>query len=108
MIWLIPLAILIFFELAADIFAKEWSLNSRFYLLAVVALIFYLLANTSWLFALKNGSGLARGAAVFSVTSAILAAMVGFFIYHESLERVQVIGIVIGLTSLFFIFWPEF
>lgn len=108
MIWLIPLAILIFFEAVADILAKEWSLNNRFYLLAAIALVCYLLANTSWLLALKSGSGLARGAAVFSVASAILAALIGFFAYHESLERVQVVGIVIGLVSLLFIFWPEF
>jgi|SRR3989338_7404240 len=102
--WLIPLAILIFFELVADIFAKNWSLKGGFWL-AASALVAYLLANTFWLFALKNGSGLGRGAIIFSVVSALIAILLGLFLYDEKVTTPQVIGIILGLLSLVFIFW---
>ena len=105
MIWIIPLAILIFFELIADVLAKEWSLGNRSIFYAVLALVCYLLANSSWLIALKYGSGLARGAVVFSIASAILATIIGLVFYKESLTLVQMVGVFIGLVSLVLIFW---
>lgn len=102
--WLIPLSILIFFEFVADILAKQWSLKGG-YVYAGLSLLAYLLANTFWLFALKNGSGLGRGAIIFSLVSAIVAILLGFFLYHEEITTPQAIGMVLGLISLVFIFW---
>ncbi len=102
--WIIPLAILIAFEGVADILAKNWSSRGGAWL-GIGALAAYLLANTFWLFALKNGSGLGRGAIIFSVVSAIVALTLGFFMYHEKIQPHQAIGVVLGVASLFFIFW---
>lgn len=104
--WIVPLSILILFEIVADIYAKEWSLmgGTTRWLTAFGA---YALANTFWLFALKNGSGLGRGAILFSVVSAILAAGIGIFLYKEALSKYQLIGIAIGLISLVLLFWEE-
>jgi len=103
--WIIPLAVLIFFEAIADIFAKEWSLGNRSIFYAGASLLAYLLANTSWLIALKHGSGLARGAIIFSVASAILASVIGIVFYKEHLSTVQILGILLGIVSIFLIFW---
>lgn len=103
--WLIPLSILVFFELVADVLAKQWSLMTNKWWYAVAALLAYLLANTFWLFALKNGSGLARGAVIFSVASAIVATILGVFLYQKTLSRLQYLGVFLGLISLFLIFW---
>ncbi|MEK7182239.1 MAG: EamA family transporter [Patescibacteria group bacterium] len=105
MTWIIPLIILIVFELIADVFAKEWSLGNRSFFFAILALFSYLLANSSWLVALKYGSGLARGAVVFSIASAILAVFIGLVFYKESLTTIQTVGVFIGLISLILIFW---
>lgn len=102
--WILPLSLLIVFEVIADIFAKEWSLN-RPLIFAVGALLAYLAANTFWLFALKNGSGLAKGAIIFSVASAILASVVGIFMYKEELTHLQLSGVFLGIASLVLIFW---
>ena len=102
--WLIPLGILIIFELIADIFAKSWSLKGG-WVLATCALIAYLLGNTFWLFALKNGSGLAKGAVIFSIVSAVIAIGLGVLLYKETITKVQLIGVVLGLLSLILIFW---
>lgn len=105
MTWIIPLAILVFFEMIADILAKEWSLGNRPIFYAILSLVAYLLANSSWLIALKYGSGLARGAIVFSIASAILASAIGLFFYKEQLSTLQIFGVVLGLISLVLIFW---
>ncbi len=102
--WLIPLSILIIFELIADIFAKNWSLKGGWHL-AAIALAAYLLGNTFWLFALKNGSGLAKGAVIFSIVSAVLAIGLGILFYKETLTKLQTIGVLLGLVSLILIFW---
>lgn len=102
--WLIPLAILVFFEFIADVLAKNWSLKGGWWL-AAASLVAYLLANTFWLFALKNGSGLGRGAVIFSVVSAIVAILLGLFLYKEDVSTPQMIGMGLGLVSLIFIFW---
>jgi drug/metabolite transporter (DMT)-like permease len=102
--WLIPLGILIVFELLADVLAKNWSLRGGA-LLATGALVAYLLGNTFWLFALKNGSGLAKGAVIFSIVSAVLAIALGVLFYKESLTKLQYVGVFLGLASLVLIFW---
>jgi drug/metabolite transporter (DMT)-like permease len=105
MTWLVPLSILVFFELVADVLAKNWSIKGGWFL-ASGALIGYLLGNTFWLFALKNGSGLAKGAIIFSLASAILAIVLGVFLYKEPINKYQTIGLFLGVVSLIFIFWP--
>jgi len=105
MLWIIPLIILILVEALADIFAKEWSLGGRSFLWAILALLAYLVANSSWLVALKYGSGLARGAIIFSVASAILASIIGLVFYKENLSTIQITGVVIGILAIALIFW---
>lgn len=103
--WLIPLAVLVAFEMIADIASKEWSLDTRKWWLAAAALLAYLLANTSWLIALKNGSGLARGAVLFSVASAVLATLIGLVLYKENVTHIQLTGMVLGIVAILLIFW---
>lgn len=105
MVWILPLAILILFEAIADIFAKEWSLERRSIIYAILSLFAYLLANSSWLIALKHGSGLARGAIIFSVASALLAMVIGLVFYKEHMSIMQLIGATIGIISITLLVW---
>jgi drug/metabolite transporter (DMT)-like permease len=102
--WLIPLSLLIIFELVADIFAKEYSLRGN-YSLWISAIISYVVANAFWLNAIKNGSGLAKGAIIFSIISAVLAVLIGVILYKEIVTKIQIFGIILGIISLIFIFW---
>jgi len=104
--WLIPLALLIFFESVADIFAKNWSIQRTAWL-AFVSLLFYVIANSFWLFALKNGSGLGRGAVIFSVVSALIAVILGVIFYKETVNKYQLLGFFFGIISLVLIFWEN-
>ena len=104
LILLIPLSLLIFFELIADVFSKKWSLTGH-HIFWILALLGYVVANIFWLKAIRAGSGLARGALIFSVGSAIAALAIGILFYKESLTKLEFIGIVLGLMSLIFILW---
>ncbi len=106
MSWLLPFAFLIIFELIADVLAKQWSLHKG-YALAGGALLGYLIGNYFWLFVLKNGSGLARGAVLFSVVSGIMALILGVVLYKEELTRIQITGLILGLISIALIFWND-
>jgi drug/metabolite transporter (DMT)-like permease len=102
--WIVPLILLIIFESLADIFAKEYSLKGHWYFwLAGIA--GYIIANIFWLSAIKNGSQLGRGAIIFSVVSAILAIIIGVYFYQENTNKIQVIGMILGVISLVLIFW---
>jgi len=106
MSWIIPLLLLIIFEAVADIFAKEWSMHGNM-IRWIGAIASYVVANTFWLYALKNGSGLGRGAIIFSVASAILAAIIGFLFYKEQISKTQLFGVFFGIISLVLIFWES-
>ncbi len=97
--WVVPLSILIFFEAIADILAKEWQGRGGV-LFAALSLAGYLVANSFWLFALRNGSGLARGGIIFSVSSAVLATTIGVFLYQEAINPAHAAGIGLGILSI--------
>lgn len=102
--WIFPLTLLVVFEIFADITAKEWSLGKPSWL-AILALAFYVAANAFWLVALRNGSGLGRGAVLFSVASAILAIVIGIVFYKEHASIQQIIGMILGVAAVVLIFW---
>lgn len=106
MIWIIPLVGLIIFEIIADVFAKEYSLRGN-WLLWILAITGYVIANSFWLYSLKNGAGLTRGANIFSVSTAVVATIIGFYIYHKKLNNFQIAGIFVGMLSLVLIFWES-
>ena len=97
--WTLPLFLLITFELVADVFAKKWQLTTS-YTFAALALLSYVVANSYWLLALKNGSGLIRGANLFSVSTALVATLIGL-VYGETMTVQQVVGLGLGTVAVF-------
>ena len=102
--WLFFIGLLLTFEAAADILAKQWQLNQgtvRF----VAAIAGYVIANVFWLFALKEGAGLTKGAIIFSVGSAIIAIIIGLLLYKEHVSKMEVIGIILGILAVVLLTW---
>jgi len=102
--WMLFIALLIVFEAFADILAKEWSLKGHAarWLAAIAA---YIVANAFWLYSLKSGAGLSRGAIVFSVASAILAIGIGVVLYKEDVTKLQLAGMFVGIISIALLLW---
>lgn len=93
---------LILGEIAADIFAKEYAINNRL-VLGATSLMFYVLANVSWLVSMRYGTKLAIGANIFAVSTGIIATVIGVMMYGEVLEPRQYIGIVLGSLAILFL-----
>lgn len=104
--WVPFLLLLIVFEIVADIFAKEWSLKGKF-IFWFLAILSYVIANSFWLIAIRKGSGLARGAIIFSIGSAILAIIIGVVFYKEQTSKLQIAGLLTGLAAIVMLSWAE-
>jgi multidrug transporter EmrE-like cation transporter len=104
MFWIFPITLLIVFELIADIFSKEYALKGHWYLW-VLAILGYIIANVFWLWSIRTGSGLARGAIIFAIGSAVMATILGLYFYGESTNKIQIAGMILGVLSLILIFW---
>jgi len=102
--WLVIIITVVFAEAVSDIFAKEWSLRSHWWIFAI-AISGYIITNLFWLYALKNGADLARGAVLFSAGSAILGVMSGLILYKEILTPIQLLGVFLGIISLVLLLW---
>lgn len=89
--------------MVADILSKEYALHGSWYFW-VAAILGYIIANVFWLWAIRSGSELARGAIIFSVGTAILAVILGIYFFHEPTNKMQIIGMILGLFSLILIF----
>jgi len=102
--WVIFFGLLVLFEGLADVLAKEWTIRDRaFWWLAAIAA--YITANSFWLFALKRGAGLSRGAVLFSVSSALLAVAIGIFLYKEEPTKIQLAGVLVGAIAITLLAW---
>jgi multidrug transporter EmrE-like cation transporter len=92
-------ALLCVFELVADVLAKQHVVKGGTWL-AVGAIAGYLLGNTAWVFALRNGTMLSVGAVLFGIITGVCATAVGILIYHESVSRIQLAGLLLGIASI--------
>lgn len=91
--------ILCFFELGADIFAKKHALSGSV-LCAVVAVTGYVLGNAAWVVSLRSGMMLSVGAVLFGIITGIAAMAVGVGLYHESVTRAQMCGMILGIAAI--------
>ncbi len=104
--WVVPMAFLLLFEAAADIFSKQYALTgSRVMWFSAIG--GFIIANAFWLSAMRHGSGLARGGIVFSICSAILAVLLGLILYRENTNKLQLTGMILGVVSIIIIFSAE-
>ncbi len=100
--WLFFLLLLVAFELIADILAKTFAINGKFFF-AVLSIVGFILANIAWLISLRTGAELSKGAVLFSVLSGIGAVLIGLFVYHEKASPYQLIGLALGIAAIAFL-----
>jgi drug/metabolite transporter (DMT)-like permease len=97
---------LVGFEVLANFFAKSWGDRGgawRFW----VASLLYFTCNASWLYALRAGVGLARGATLFAVLATLFTYSMGVFVFGERPTRVQLVGSVLALVAVVLLLFGE-
>ncbi len=72
-----------------------------------MALLAYFVANVFWLISIRKGSGLARGAVLFSIGSAVVAIIIGALFYQEKIGKVELAGLLVGVVAIVLIFWTD-
>lgn len=70
-----------------------------------MAIATYTMANISWLISIRNGSGLAKGASIFALSSVLLGVGIGILIYNEQLTHLQYFGVGLGIVALVLILY---
>ena len=94
------MAMLVAFEIIADIFAKEYSLSGK-WTMWVAGITGYIIANSFWLNSIRNGAGLARGATIFATSSAVVACAIGVVFYKEEVSKATSMGLLLGIISIY-------
>ncbi|HZX73233.1 MAG TPA: hypothetical protein VFE57_02350 [Cyclobacteriaceae bacterium] len=102
--WILFLGLLILFEAIADVLAKEYQLHTS-WLYFVAAISAYVIGNVFWLFSLRTGDTLTRGAIIFSVGSAMMAVLIGLVFFKEHITRLETLGIALGLIAVILLIW---
>lgn len=97
---LIPILLLILFEAVADYFATKRGTENAKLWIAFLAIFFYIVCNTFWLFALKDGVGLGKWNMIFAVGSSILAILMGVYLFNEHYSPIQIVWFCLGIVSL--------
>jgi multidrug transporter EmrE-like cation transporter len=97
---LFPITMLILFEATADYFATKRGNGGQKAIIAFTAIFFYIVCNTFWLFALKNGVGLGKWNIIFAVWSSIFAIGLWIMVFHENYSPIQMLGMGLGIISL--------
>ena len=97
-LFIILVIIVSILEVVGDILFKEWTIkdNKLFLILGIIA---YMIATTFWAFSLKFQT-LSKAVVIFGVLTVIIGVIVGVLLYKEPLTILNIIGVILGLTSI--------
>ena len=98
-VWFALFLVFLFFEQAANVLGKQFALSGR-YRFAVFSLLSFIACELPWIFSLRTGLELSKGAVIFSVVPAILAVLIGSLVYKEKATRSQFAGLMLGIAAV--------
>ena len=97
--WVPFMSALLCFELAGDIFAKEFALYGGMWRMALAAGL-VLVGNICWQLMLRAGMDLSRGGIIFAVGVAIGVVAIGVLGYREPITKRQLLGVAFGIAAV--------
>ena len=84
------------FEVAGDIFLKEWANGKR---PVWQGLFLYTLGSLGWALCLKHFD-LARGLVLFVTLNLVLGVSAGVFLFEEKLQNRDVVGLLLAVAAI--------
>jgi drug/metabolite transporter (DMT)-like permease len=99
--WIFFIVAMVLVDVLYTSTAKYWSQHVEKWYLPLIAFIFLIGTNIFFLFALKSGSGLARGTTYFGVLSSILTILIAWFFFKETFTYAQWAGVTLGVLALY-------
>ena len=97
--WFALFLVFLLFEQAANILGKQFALSRR-YRFAVFSLLSFIACELPWIFSLRIGLELSKGAVLFSVVPAVLAVLIRSLVYKEKSTRSQFAGLMLGIVAV--------
>ncbi len=97
--WFALFLVFLVFEQAANVLGKHFALSGR-YRFAVFSLLSFIACELPWIFSLRTGLELSKGAVLFSVVPAIFAVLIGSLVYKEKATRSQFVGLMLGILAI--------
>jgi len=95
-VWLVISSI--FFAIG-EFFAKKWGMQPGIALMIKV-LILYALSSMFWLPALLHKNQLLIMGTAWLILALVVTVLLGFFVFHEKLNTLQWLGIILALAAL--------
>jgi len=86
-------------EVFGDILFKEWTIQNK-KILIFFGVILYMIATLLWALSLKY-QNLSKSVVIFALLTLIIGVLVGVFVYKETLNITNIVGIFLGLASIF-------
>jgi hypothetical protein len=99
LIWFALFVAFIVFEETANILGKLFAL-SGIYRFAALPLLSFIVCELPWIFSLRLGLPLSKGAVLFAITPSISAVLIGSFVFKEKLNLYQFVGIALGMGAI--------
>jgi multidrug transporter EmrE-like cation transporter len=102
--WLFLFLLFILFEQMANVLAKQFAVSGK-YAFVILSLLCFVTCELPWIFSLRIGLELSKGAVLFSVVPSIGMVLIGLLVYHEKVSRAQFVGIVLGIVAIIFLLY---
>jgi len=97
--WFALFLVFLLFEQVSNVLGKQFAVSGR-YCFAVFSLLSFIVCELPWIFSLRTGLELSKGAVLFSVVPAILAVLIGSLVYKEKSTRSQFAGLMLGIVAV--------
>lgn len=97
--WFLVLCIIIIETISLSILAKEAQKKTGLYIIGIIG---YLLVGFLFLRVLKLKS-MSKANAIWNILSIILVSIVGYFLFRETIDYIQGIGIILAIISILLI-----
>lgn len=81
------------------ILAKEYNVTHN-YICLIIAIIFSFIFLYMYIVIFKNNS-FGTTYSIISILSLLLVIVIGFFHFHEKLTKLQIIGVLFGIASIY-------
>jgi len=95
-VWLLISSV---FFAAGEFLSKKWSLTPNLKT-TIFVLLAYAISSLIWLPSLLHKNQLATMGTIWSVLSIVATVTIGIFIFHERLNTMQWLGVVLALVAL--------
>ena len=97
--WFALFLAFVVFEQTANVLGKQFAVSGKYHF-AAFSLLSFVVCELPWIFSLRLGLQLSKGAVLFAIIPGISAVLIGTIAYKEKINHYQFIGIAFGIATI--------